>query len=200
EQPVGEVEEAPVVRSAAWHSHRMVRAMVAGRVQYVVEEPALEVDVGMIQQSRDSGVHVVEDDDLLTSADHEHHQSPGPYRQEDVDGIEVRRPQHLEPVQAVMDGVYPPQERDLVCRAVVPVLEEIDEQRRQEQLDQDGGIRRPDVRHPEVVMVVGGPREQAEHEEYLKGVDRRCEQEIDDVRTGGVADVAPTSGERDPEL
>src|SRR5262245_10948302 len=151
----------------------MMGAMMSGRIQYRVEEAALEVGVRMVQQSRDAGVHVVKDDDLVTGPDREHHEGPGCDGEEDVDGVEVRRPEHLEAIQAVMNRVYSPQERNLVRPPVVPVLEEIDEQDRQEQLDEDGGTSRPDVEDPDVVMVPGGSREYVDQNEDLEPVDGR---------------------------
>jgi hypothetical protein len=178
----------------------MMRAMMPGRVQETIEEATLEVRVRVVEQSRDPGVDVVEDDELVAGADHEHREGPDCDGQEDVDGVEVRRSQHLEPIQAVMNRMYPPQEMDFVRPAVVPVLEEVDDQGCQQQLEEDVGLVRPDVEDGDEVVVLGGLGEQADQQEHLKPVQGRRQQEVDDVGPGRLADVSPGPGEGDPEL
>src|SRR5262249_22424422 len=145
EQPIHEVEEASVIRLATGRSGRMMRAVVPGRVQDYVPQATLEIGVRMIEQPRNAGVNVVEDDKFVTGADHEHREGSRSDSEEDVDGIEVRGPQHLEPRHAMVNGVYPPQPGHFVSRSVVPVLEEVYEERRQQQLERDRHIPRPDV-------------------------------------------------------
>ena len=191
EDTIREIEEAPVIRTAAWKSHRMVGSMMSRRIQKFIEEAALEVRVGVVEQARDAGEDVVKDDDLVINAEEQKGEGSGRNRQEDVDRVEVRGAEHFEPVQAVMDGVITPEKRHLMSPTVIPVLREVDDQRDEQQLEQDMGVARPDIKNGDVVVIAGRCRQDADQEKNVEVVNRRGRHEVQDVCSAGFADCSP---------
>ena len=177
-----------------------MRPMMSRRVQDGVEEAALEIDVRVVEQSRDAGPDVVENDHLVGDAERQQCGGADPDGQEDVEGKEVRRPQHLEPIQTVVNRVHPPEQGHFVRPPVIPVLEEVDDQRDEQQLKQDVGAARPEIEDSNVLVILRGCREQPDQQKGLKPVERRREQEVDGVRSRQVAQISPTVDEGNREL
>ena len=191
EDPISEVEEAAVVGAAARKPRGMVSAMMARRVEELVEEAALQVGIGVIHQSCNAGKDIVEDDDFVGHAEEEQSQSARGDGQEDVNRVEVRSAQHLQPVQAVVDGVIAPHPRHFVGGSVIPVLDEVNDQGDEQKLEEYVCVTRPDIEDRDVVVVAGRAGQQANQQENVKLIDGRGRREVEDVGARHFLDVAP---------
>ena len=189
--PICEIEEAPVIRTATRQAHRVVGAVMPRRIQKFVKEPALQVGIGMIEQSRDACEYVVKDDDLVIDSEEQKGQGADRDCQENINRVEVGSAEHFQTIQAVVNGVVTPKERHLMSRTVVPVLREVDDQRDEQQLEQDVSMAGPNVEDGHVVVIAGRARQDADQEKNVQVVNRRRGHEVEDIGPACFADRAP---------
>ena len=197
---IREIEETPIIRTAARQAHRVVGAMMPGRIQKLVKETALQVGIGMVEQACDAGEDVVKDDDFVVDSEEQKRQSADCNGQEDINRVEVGSSEHFQAIQAVVDGVVTPKERHLMGCTVVPVLRKINDQRDKQQLEQDVSMAGPNVEHGDIVVIAGRARQYADQEKNVQVVNRRRGHEVEDIGPACFADSPPTLLIRDVEF